>query len=199
LNETTPASNVNVALTAFLQGMYVGSSTMTAAPFNADGVTSNTIADTITVELRTASGNLAYSSVGTINTSGVANITFPGAAIGSSYYITIKHRNSVATATADTITILANGTSYNFSNAITKAFGDNMVDDGNGVFMIFTGDINQDGSVDFNDYPSLDISSSNGDLGYLPFDLNGDASVDFNDYPVIDVNSSNGIISILPY
>ena len=199
LNETTPASNVNVALTAFLQGMYVGSSAMTAAPFNADGVTSNTIADTITVELRTASGNLAYSSVGTINTSGVANITFPGAAIGSSYYITIKHRNSVATATADTITILANGTSYNFSNAITKAFGDNMVDDGNGVFMIFTGDINQDGSVDFNDYPSLDISSSNGDLGYLPFDLNGDASVDFNDYPVIDVNSSNGIISILPY
>jgi hypothetical protein len=54
------------------------------------------------------------------------------------------------------------------------------------------------GSVDFNDYPALDISSSNGDLGYLSYDLNGDASVDFNDYPLIDVNSSNGIISINP-
>jgi hypothetical protein len=52
--------------------------------------------------------------------------------------------------------------------------------------------------VDFNDYPGLDISSSNGDLGYLPYDLNGDASVDFNDYPLIDVNSSNGIITLTP-
>ncbi len=199
LNETTPSSNVNVALTAFLQGMYTGGSTMTAAPFNADGVTSNTIADTITVELRTITGTLAYSSVGTISTSGLANITFPGAAIGGSYYIGFKHRNSITIASANTVTILANGTSYNFSNAITKAFGDNMIDDGNGVYLIFTGDINQDGSVDFNDYPNLDIASSNGVLGYDSNDLNGDASVDFNDYPMIDVNSSNGIISILPY
>jgi hypothetical protein len=190
---------VNVAITAFLQGMYSGGSTMTAAPFNADGITSNTIADTINVELRDVTGTLAYSSVGTINTSGLANITFPAAAIGGSYYIIIKHRNSIATATTNTVTILANGTSYNFSNAITKAYGDNMIDDGNGVYLIFTGDINQDGSVDFNDYPNLDVASSSGVLGYDPNDLNGDASVDFNDYPLIDVNSSNGIISALPY
>jgi hypothetical protein len=199
LNDTTSSSNVNVAITAFLQGMYSGGSTMTAAPFNADGITSNTIADTINVELRDVTGTLAYSSVGTINTSGLANITFPAAAIGGSYYIIIKHRNSIATATTNTVTILANGTSYNFSNAITKAYGDNMIDDGNGVYLIFTGDINQDGSVDFNDYPNLDVASSSGVLGYDPNDLNGDASVDFNDYPLIDVNSSNGIISALPY
>ena len=50
----------------------------------------------------------------------------------------------------------------------------------------------------FNDYPDLDISSSNGDLGYLSYDLNGGASVDFNDYPVIDINSNNGIITLTP-
>jgi hypothetical protein len=43
------------------------------------------------------------------------------------------------------------------------------------------------------------VASSGGVLGYDPNDLNGDASVDFNDYPLIDVNSSNGIISALPY
>jgi hypothetical protein len=64
--------------------------------------------------------------------------------------------------------------------------------------LIYAGDINQDGSVDFNDYPDLDIGSSNGDLGYLPCDLNGDASIDFNDYPLIDLNSSNGIIALTP-
>jgi hypothetical protein len=35
-------------------------------------------------------------------------------------------------------------------------------------------------------------------LGYDTNDLNGDAAVDFNDYPIIDVNSSNGVISITP-
>jgi hypothetical protein len=63
---------------------------------------------------------------------------------------------------------------------------------------LYSGDINQDGSVDFNDYPSLDLASSAGVLGYDLNDLNGDASVDFNDYPVLDANSSLGVITINP-
>jgi hypothetical protein len=43
-----------------------------------------------------------------------------------------------------------------------------MANDGNGVFLIFTGDINQDGSVDFNDYPVLDINSNNGVIMITP-------------------------------
>ena len=68
----------------------------------------------------------------------------------------------------------------------------------NGLHLIYSGDINQDGAVDFNDYPNLDISSSNGVLGYDSNDLNGDASVDFNDYPILDINSSNGVLSVTP-
>jgi hypothetical protein len=64
--------------------------------------------------------------------------------------------------------------------------------------MIYTGDINQDGSIDFNDYPLIDISNINGDLGYLPTDLNGDASTDFNDYPIIDFNSILGVVKLTP-
>jgi hypothetical protein len=171
---------------------------MTSSPFNADGVTSSSIADTITVQLYTAGGALAYSSTGALSTAGNALVSFPGGAIGNSYYIVIRHRNSIATSSAATVLILATNTSYDFSSALTQSFGDNLIDDGSGVFMIYTGDINQDGSVDFNDYPNLDIASSGGVLGYDPNDLNGDASVDFNDYPLIDVNSSNGVISILP-
>jgi len=37
-----------------------------------------------------------------------------------------------------------------------------------------------------------------GELGYLPYDLNGDLSVDFLDYPLIDLNSLNGVISLKP-
>jgi hypothetical protein len=88
--------------------------------------------------------------------------------------------------------------SGDFSNAANKAYGSNMANDGNGVFLIFTGDINQDGSVDFSDYPALDISSNIGDLGYFDTDLNGDASVDFSDYPTLDINSSLGVLTLKP-
>ena len=94
--------------------------------------------------------------------------------------------------------ITSSGATFNFSDAASKAFGDNLSNMGNGVFAIYSGDINQDGSVDFNDYPSLDIASSAGILGYDVNDLNGDASVDFNDYPIIDVNSNNGVLSLKP-
>jgi hypothetical protein len=180
--------------------MYLGSGSMTSAPFNADGISPASIADTITVELHdpTNSAVISYSATALLNTSGIANVTFPGGAIGNSYYIYIKHRNSITTSSANPVQINASNTSFDFSSALSQSFGDNLIDDGSGVFMIYTGDINQDGSVDFNDYPNLDIASSGGVLGYDPNDLNGDASVDFNDYPLIDVNSSNGVISILP-
>lgn len=196
---TIPPSSVNLSLTAYLQGLYLGAGVMTASPFNADGISPTNLADTIIVELHDAATLVtSFTKVATISTSGVCATTFPAAASGNSYYVVIKHRNSIATWSASPVLMNPVGTSYNFSTAATQAFGDNLANDGTGIYLIYTGDINQDGSVDFNDYPDLDISSSNGDLGYLPYDLNGDASVDFNDYPMIDINSSNGIIVMTP-
>jgi hypothetical protein len=196
---TRLAGTAQITITAFLEGLYLGSNTMVSSPFAANGISPSNVADTIVVELRnsTAPYSLAFSAIGTLNTTGTANILFPAGSLGNSYYLVVKHRNSIETWSAMPISILAS-TSYNFSSSINQAFGNNLSDVGNSKFAIFSGDINQDGSVDFNDYPDLDISSSNGDLGYLPYDLNGDASVDFNDYPILDINSSNGIIKLTP-
>ncbi len=197
-NPTVVLPVTNLALTAFLQGFYQGSGTMTAAPFNADGVSPSTIADTITVELHNSvSQALAYSVIGTLGTNAVSNIVFPGEVNGGSYYIALKHRNSITTWSASPIAFTA-FTSFSFASSDAQAAGNNLFNLGGGYYGIFTGDINQDGSVDFNDYPSLDIASSNGVLAYDSNDLNGDASVDFNDYPMIDINSSNGILSVTP-
>ena len=127
----------------------------------------------------------------------MASFTLPGSFQGEAYYVAIKHRNSIETWTADTI-VMNNITSYDFSDDVLKAYGSNMVDLGSGVFGIYSGDINQDGSIDFLDYPDLDLGSINGDLGYLVTDLNGDASVDFLDYPIIDLNSINGVVLMRP-
>ena len=199
LDETTNANNVSIQVSAFIQGLYVGAGAMTPAPFNANGISPTNVADTIIVELHNSSNQaLAYSSIGLLSTSGLANVIFPAAAIGGSYYVVVSHRNSIAIWSATPVTIAVNGTSYNFANSASQAAGSNLADMGSGVFAMYTGDINQDGSIDFNDYPGLDIASSAGVLGYDVNDLNGDASVDFNDYPMIDINSSNGIITITP-
>lgn len=197
---TTLTLSTPLTLTAYLQGLYLGAGTMIASPFAADGVSPANIADTVTIELHDATSPyaLAHTAVGTIGTNGVGNISLPALASGGTYYIVLKHRNSITTWSANPVTFNNASNSYNFSTAATQAYGDNMVDDGTGKFMIYSGDINQDGSVDFNDYPDLDVASSNGVLGYDANDLNGDASVDFNDYPVLDVNSSLGVIMVTP-
>jgi hypothetical protein len=197
----TLSLDVHLYLTAYLEGLYLGSSTMIASPFSADGVSPTNIADTVIVELHqnTPPYSLVYSTRALLETNGFSHVVFSGTgANGNNYYVVVKHRNSISTWSSIPLTMSNAGVSYDFSSSQAQAAGANMQDDGNGVFLMFSGDVNQDGSVNFNNYPDLDIGSSNGDLGYLPADLNGDSSVDFNDYPLIDFNSNTGIIEVTP-
>lgn len=190
-------SGVYLNLTAFIQGFYVGGGLMNSSL--GDPLMSN-IADNITVELHdTIAGHpLSFVGKGSLHTDGTASILFSPLSIGKSYYVVLKQRNSIETWSATPVLITNDGAEYNFSNAANKSAGDNLADMGDGNFAIFSGDINQDGSVDFNDYPPIEISSNNGDFGYYESDLNGDTSVDFNDYPILDINSLLGIIVFVP-
>ena len=194
-DQTTTAAGATLNLKAFLQGLYLGGGAMTSAPFNADNAMPMTIADTIIVELHEdLSGfyNTDYSIVATVDVNGDVQVDLPGSAIGNDYYIAIKHRNSIETWSAAAVTIGATNT-YDFSTGATQAYGANMVDDGNGVFLIYSGDINQDGFIDGNDFIDVDNDNSNFASGYLYTDANGDAFVDGNDFIVIDNNNSNFI------
>jgi len=193
-------TGVYINLTAFVEGFYLGNSKMQSMFDVATVPSAKTVSDAIQVKLHNsiAPFDLIYSCNALLNTDGTAMVFVPASAIGNSYYVVVKHRNSIETWSATPVAITSSGATYNFSDAANKAFGDNLSNMGNGVFAIYSGDINQDGSVDFNDYPPLDIASSAGLLGYDANDLNGDASVDFNDYPIIDVNSNNGVLSLKP-
>ena len=193
-------SGTNLNLSLFLQGLNLGSGKMIASPKAANVNGLSNVADTVVVELHSSVTpfNTVYSNKSVINTEGNGNFKFPSSIIGNSYYVVVKHRNSIETWSANPVQFSSNYTSYDFTINSNKAFGNNLINDGTGRFMMYTGDINQDGAVDFNDYPLIDISSNNGDLGYFATDLNGDASVDFNDYPTLDINSANGVLTIKP-
>jgi len=193
-------TGIYLNLTAFIEGFYLGNSKMQSLFNNPSVLTEKTVSDIIQVALHnnTFPYDLLFVNTTLMNTDGTAKVLFPANVIGNNYYLVIKHRNSIETWSASPINITALGATYNFSNAANKAFGDNLSDMGNSVFAIYSGDINQDGSIDFSDYPDLDIANNSGVLGYNVNDLNGDASVDFNDYPLLDINSNNGIIAMRP-
>ena len=88
-------------------------------------------------------------------------------------------------------------TAYNFSSAQAQAYGTpgNLVETplGSGQWAIYSGDINQDLSIDAQDYLLLDPDIIAGNSGYLTTDLNGDGSVDALDYLILDPNISAGV------
>jgi hypothetical protein len=110
----------------------------------------------------------------------------------------IKHRNTLETWSANPIS-MSSDSLYDFTTAATQAYGSNMIQVGNGVYALYTGDLNQDGFIDAFDYPALDADTFNGLASlYVATDLNGDGFVDSFDFPVFDVNSQSNVSIVTP-
>jgi hypothetical protein len=67
-----------------------------------------------------------------------------------------------------------------------------------GVWGFFSGDMNQDDSIDPTDYPLWESDSDAFSFGVYATDLNGDGSVDPTDYPLWESNSDNFIFAYYP-
>jgi hypothetical protein len=207
----TAPSTATLNLTAFIQGYYNGTGMVAARYDNlvAAGATNTgnaTDVDFVSVELHSAStpATVVYSADGILQTNGSLTVTVPGGALGNSYYIVLKHQNSLQLWSANAITITST-TSYNFSNALTKAYTDGSADPmvllATGVYGMYSGDINQDGYIDVSDYPLFETDANNSaynGLYNLASDLNGDTFVDVTDYPIFDINNSLGIYAQMP-
>nr|HPI54476.1 CARDB domain-containing protein [Chitinophagaceae bacterium] len=188
-----------VQLKCFLQGYYLGSSSMAEVLFNQGRINLHTHTDTVTVELRNATTlAVEYSVNGILKTNGSMKAFFPLEALGNTYYVVVKHRNSMETWSALPLSITTL-TPYDFTTAANKAYGDNQLEIEPGVFALFTGDVNQDGFIDSFDFPALDNDIFNGvNIEYVNTDLNGDGFVDSFDFPIFDTNSYNGVSVIAP-
>ena len=157
---------------------------------------STTDVDTVTIELHDATTYaLVASTTAMLQTNGNAVATFSTAPVGS-FFIVVKHRNAIETwsATAQTVGATA---SYDFTDSASKAYGSNMVLI-DGVYAIYSGDINQDGFIEGLDYDQLLLDSDNLEEGYKATDLNGDGFVDPFDFQVFDENSQGGVSSVHP-
>jgi hypothetical protein len=159
---------------------------------------SSNTSDTITVLLRagTAPYEIVDAARGVLSAAGSVSLSFTKANLGSSYYIVVKHRNSIETWSANPVNLTA-VTSYNFTTGVGQAYGSNMIVV-SGAASFYSGDTNQDGTIDGSDGSLVDNDAFNFVSGYVSTDVNNDGFVDASDASYVENNSSNFIGVIRP-
>ncbi|MBK7213175.1 MAG: hypothetical protein IPH88_07760 [Bacteroidales bacterium] len=188
----------NLNLTLYLEGLFNGTG-MNKAQNEAGDQFSGTIADQIQVELHNSVA--PYTLAGgpftlNVNTDGTGSLTLP-AALGSTYYIVLKHRSSIETWNGTPVSFGGATMSYNFSTSASQAYGDNQKLM-SGKYVIYSGDSNEDGIVDSGDMISVDNDVKDFVTGYITTDINGDGLVDSGDMIILDNNSALFIAKITP-
>jgi len=190
--DLTSAAKRLILSSVLLEGLYSGTGTMRQA-WNATGPQYTAgVADHITIELHDANN---YSTVVwslpdvPLSISGTAEINTPAAHSGS-YYITVRHRNSIETTTAAPVSFAGSTISQSFA-APTAVFGGNLKPSRDGLYLVYGGDVNQDGIVDTGDMNWVDNGSSAILRGYNAADANGDGIVDTSDMNIVDNNSTS--------
>jgi hypothetical protein len=184
LNEWRPPSivNINCAVEGFLN----------------TGTGKHSLRDTLTAELRNSTSPYAITST---TKSIIDSVTFLGAfnfphVNPGNYYLSIHGRNSLETWSSNSISI-SNGTgvSYDFTSSSMQTFGGNIIYKGT-KYCIFSGDVNNDGSINLDDENLISDDYSNFVTGYVNTDVNGDFIVNLTDLSIA-YNNSNNFVSVI--
>ena len=179
--------SVTLNLKVLISGFYIGNNLLQPA---IDPVNFPTVCDTIIVELHSNVSPYAilYSDKKTINVSGNGVFNFPSAVLNGSFYIVVKHRNTIETWSSAAVSFAVNPVTYNFSNAVNKAFGNNLKFLETGVYGIYNGDIDKNNVINTTDLSAVESNSVLFLTGYIPSDVTGNGIVESSDQSVVENN-----------
>ncbi len=185
-----------ITVKAIIEGYYnYENSQMNPILYNLNQTTDSTITDSICIKIWHPDDLLdsmpSFSCFTSLNKNGNAIVSIPINLSGGFYYISINHKNSLETWSANTVRVLS-GSTYDFTSNLSKAYNNGinvpMKFISSGKYAIFSGDVNQDGSINLVDLQQAENSAKFIGFGYLNDDLNGDGVVDIFDLQIIDNN-----------
>ncbi len=211
----TCVSGLNLDLTVFLEGYIIsyGPTTMWSTLYDLEqgasippGPYSPNATDSIEVNLWSQSAvtaNIApdYSEKVILNNDGSASITYSTGATGY-YYIAVRHRNTLETWSKDSVDFTSGSAIYDFSTALTQAFDDGFnppMQNMSGVYALYSGDVNQDFTIDGSDLTDIDNDNNLFAFGYNVTDCTGDGATDSNDIIIVDNNKNLFLFYARPY
>lgn len=198
-----PVSQVDttvVKLKEYIEGYYNGSNQLTSVLYNAGVPSNQTLCDTVKLSLRDTIPpyHLRDSAIAVLDTSGRGTFVFCNLLRGGSFYLVAKHQNALETWSALPVTLSSDSTTYDFTTANTKAYGNNMVNVATGKWAFYSGDINLDGSIDAFDFIPMDADIQGGVTGYHSTDLDGDGAVTSFDFLILDPNIQSNFQKLTP-
>ena len=202
LTFTTLSDTKTIQLTSlFLEGLYAGNGAMNQAYDENGPHWATGIADHITVELHSSTpgyySTLVYRATDVaLTTTGTAAFTIP-ATFNGTYYIAVKHRNSLETVSAMPVSFSGGVITQSFGTP-ADVYGGNLLQMADMGYAIYGGDVSQDGAVDLSDFAPVDNQAAEFATGYLPEDVNGDGGVDLTDFAIIDNNAAAFIGAVTP-
>ena len=161
------------------------------------------VADTVRVFLRNSASPFVIvdSAKAVVSAAGTGTYTFLNAINGQPYYVELKHRNSIETWSYTAISFTGDILNYNFTDFIIKAYGGNLkliIGSSPIKYGIFSGDVNQDGTIDASDVSEVDNDAYNSISGYVKTDVTGDDFVDAGDVSIVDNNAFNSVSTVTP-
>lgn len=180
-NKNNPLVLQSLQLTAMIEGFY-------------NSVNGQMTEDTVTVFLRYSYSPYAVvdSAKTKLSSAGVGSYIFRYAADGVYYYLQLKHRNALETWSKTAMSFSGSVLNYNFTTDSAKAYGNNMTKKGT-KWVLFVGDVSQEGVIDGTDMSLLDNAAAVFTTGYVKEDCNGDNVVDGSDGILIENNAYNFI------
>jgi hypothetical protein len=185
-----PERKINLNITAFMQGFYNASSNLMTP-------------DTMRIYIRenTSPFNIIDSARTLLSSSGLGLFSVDEDIYGRQIYIQLRHRNSIETWTNSPGFIVRTfDQSYSFADNSNRAFGNNQIqiDESPFRFAIYSGDVNQDGTVDATDVSLIDNDAANFTSGYVITDITGDDFVDGSDFAIANNNAADFVSVIRP-
>ncbi|MBX7041524.1 MAG: FG-GAP-like repeat-containing protein [Ignavibacteria bacterium] len=186
-----PNNRKNLFLFGAIQGFY-------------DPVLDTEIPDTTKVYLRNSTSPFARvdSSKNILLGPGTGQqFLFRNVQNGIPYYVEVTHRSALSTWSATPVTFVNSDASIAFSVDAIYAYGNNEIQvDASpyNVFAFYSGDVNQDGTIDATDISMIDNDAANFTGGYVVTDLTGDDFVDGTDFVIADNNAANFVSVIRP-
>lgn len=122
-----------------------------------------------------------------VNGSSANGVLFTNIPPNTHYFLTVRHRNHIAVMSDAPVLLPNSGNSFDFSQAVTKAYGNNQQILTGGKAMLFLGDADGNGVItrgDFNKYRQQFLQLS----GYKEADFNMDGDVSSFDFSAMQPN-----------
>ena len=158
--------------------------------------------DTVTAYLRSISSpyNIVDSSKAVVDSVSFNGEFYFSNSFTGTYYIAVKHRNSLETWSKSGGQSLINGftQSYDMSDLSSKAYGNNLtqVDASPAMFAVYSGDVNDDSFIDLTDVIYINNDAGNFVTGYELSDVTGNNISDLTDV-LVAYNNAGSFVSVI--